>query len=164
MAVVQGVKEKVHLPIYDSLTVEAEKQLRDAEKSSTLRFFVNVQDKTKLETNLQSAGLLPHYNTFEARALRVVISDLPPAFPDKDKLKPVNDTDLPVDGDDPADQKTKPLQLSAQTAAGTVGFAAGGTAITRPLSVLNRCGALSAPAKKFVRPMKLATNWFAGAL
>src|ERR687895_1520979 len=80
MAVVQGVKEKVHLPIYDSLTVEPAKQLRDAESSSTLRFFVNVQGKTKLETNLQSASLLPHYNTFEARAMRVVISDLPPEF------------------------------------------------------------------------------------
>jgi hypothetical protein len=50
-----------------------------------LKFFVNVQGKTKLETNLQSASLLPHYNTFEARALRVVISDLPPEFPADDK-------------------------------------------------------------------------------
>ena len=82
MAVVQGVKEKVHLPIYDSLSVEPEKQLRDAETTSILRFFINVQGKTKLETNLQSASLLPHYNTFEARAMRVVISDLPPEFPD----------------------------------------------------------------------------------
>jgi len=82
MAVVQGIKEKIHLPIYDSLTVEPGKQLRDAESSSTLKFFVNVQRKTKLETNLQSASLLPHYNTFEARAMRVVISDLPPEFPE----------------------------------------------------------------------------------
>src|SRR5262245_28037591 len=81
MAVVQGIREKVHLPLYDSLSVEAEKQLREAESSSTLKFFVNVQGKTKLETNLQSASLLPHYNTFEARAMRVVISDLPPEFP-----------------------------------------------------------------------------------
>ena len=50
------------------------------ESSSTLKFFTNVQGKTKLETNLQSASLLPHYNTFEARAMRVVISDLPPDF------------------------------------------------------------------------------------
>src|SRR5262245_2739206 len=78
MAVVQGIREKVHLPLYDSLSVEAEKQLREAESSSTLKFFVNVQGKTKLQTNLQSASLLPHYNTFEARAMRVVLSDLPP--------------------------------------------------------------------------------------
>jgi hypothetical protein len=77
MAVVQGVRERVHLPIYDSLSIQAGQQLRDVEASSTLKFFVNVQGKTKLETNLQSASLLPHYNTFEARALRVVISDLP---------------------------------------------------------------------------------------
>jgi hypothetical protein len=82
MAIVQGIREKVHLPIYDSLKVETRKQLRDAEPTATLKFFVDVQRKTKLETNLQSASLLPHYNTFEARAMRVVISDLPPVFPD----------------------------------------------------------------------------------
>src|SRR5438876_9132752 len=80
MASVQGIREKVHLPIYDSVQVEPEKQLRETESSSTMKFFVNVQGKTKLETNLQSASLLPHYNTFEARAMRVVISDLPPIF------------------------------------------------------------------------------------
>jgi hypothetical protein len=52
MAIVQGIREKVHLPIYDSLQIEPEKQLRDVERSSTLKFFVNVQGKTKLETNL----------------------------------------------------------------------------------------------------------------
>ena len=81
MAIVQGIREKVHLPIYDSLSVDGAKQLREVEATSILKFFVNVQGKTKLETNLQSASLLPHYNTFEARAMRVVISDLPPEFP-----------------------------------------------------------------------------------
>jgi len=80
MATVQGIKEKLQWPLYDSLLIENESQLRDTESSSTLKFFVNVQGKTKLETNLQSASLLPHYNTFEARAMRVVISDLPPVF------------------------------------------------------------------------------------
>jgi hypothetical protein len=89
MARVQGIQEKVHLPIYDSLKVDPGKQLFDVEKSSTLKFFVDVQQKTKLETNLQSASLLPHYNTFEARAMRVVIGDLPAEFPDDD---PVTDT------------------------------------------------------------------------
>ena len=90
MAIVQGIREKVHLPIYDSLSVESGKQLREAEPSSILKFFVNVQKKTKLETNLQSASLLPHYNTFEARAMRVVISDLPPKF--SAEIKPeIND-------------------------------------------------------------------------
>jgi hypothetical protein len=82
MAVVQGIREKVHLPLYDSFSVEGEQQIGDVEKSGTLKFFVNVQGKTKLETNLQSASLLPHYNTFEARAMRVVISDVPPQYPD----------------------------------------------------------------------------------
>ena len=81
MSIVQGIKEKVHAPIFDSIVVKPEEQLKATESSSILKFFVNVQGKTKLETNLQSASLLPHYNTFEARAMRVVISDLPPEFP-----------------------------------------------------------------------------------
>ena len=102
MAVVQGIREKVHLPIYDSLHVERGAQLIDVENSSTLKFFVDVQRKTKLETNLQSASLLPHYNTFEARAMRVVISDLPPVYSEDVKVEvfqgadttPVLKTDL----------------------------------------------------------------------
>jgi hypothetical protein len=98
MAVVQGIKEKVHLPLYDSISVDPEKQLRDVETSGTLKFFVNVQGKNKLETNLQSASLLPHYNTFEARAMRVVISDLPPEFPQE--LTMLLETDFGVTDDE----------------------------------------------------------------
>jgi hypothetical protein len=87
MAVVQGIKEKVHSPIYDAIRVPPDEQLGDVERSNTLKFFMNVQNKTKLETNLQSASLLPHYNTFEARAMRVVISDLPPEFSEDIKIK-----------------------------------------------------------------------------
>jgi hypothetical protein len=97
MAIVQGIKEKCHLPIYDSLSVDGAQQLGDVESTSTLKFFVNVQGKTKLETNLQSASLLPHYNTFEARAMRVVISDLPPEFPADPT---VEDSDYPVTDED----------------------------------------------------------------
>jgi hypothetical protein len=82
MAVVKGMKEKVHLPLYDALFVRPRKQLREAESSSVFKFFVHVQGKTKLETNMQAAALLPHWNTFEVRALRVVISDLPARFPE----------------------------------------------------------------------------------
>jgi hypothetical protein len=81
MARVQGIQEKVHLPLYDSIRVEPQMQLA---VNNPMRFFVDVQNKSRLETNLQSASLLPHYNTFEARAMRVVISDLPPQFPDDD--------------------------------------------------------------------------------
>jgi hypothetical protein len=104
MARVQGVREKVHLPIYDSVNVEPEKQLREAESSSILKFFVNVQNKTKLQTNLQSASLLPHYNTFEARALRVVISDLPPEFPGDDAEGETEDP-IPIMNDPAPGQK-----------------------------------------------------------
>src|SRR5206468_7407619 len=98
MATVQGIREKVHLPIYDSIFVEPEQQLRDITSGSTLKFFVDVQRKNKLETNLQSASLLPHFNTYEARAMRVEISDLPPEFPDAEK-----DQNVVSKGDDSKD-------------------------------------------------------------
>lgn len=97
MAVVQGIREKVHLPIYDAVFVKEGEQLRDVEEldnSGTLKFFVNVQKKSKLATNLQSASLLPHYNTFEARAMRVVISDLPAEFNDKITAKSADTEDV----------------------------------------------------------------------
>jgi hypothetical protein len=97
MAVVQGIKEKVHLPLYDSITVKREEQLLQDQRSSTLKFFVDVQGKTKLETNLQSASQLSHYNTFEARAMRVVISDLRPEFPEDPTAE---DTEFDVTDED----------------------------------------------------------------
>lgn len=83
MAVVKGVKEQVHLPLYDCVEVKPGKQLGGILTSNLLRFFVDVTGKTKLLTNMQAASLLPHWNTFEARALRVVISDLCPRLPDE---------------------------------------------------------------------------------
>lgn len=92
MAKVQGVKEKLHSPVYDAFFVKAEPpELPIPTKKFTefmtdprvIRFFVDIQNKTKLETNLQASGVLPSLNTFEARALRVVVSSLrlpcPPA-------------------------------------------------------------------------------------
>jgi hypothetical protein len=81
MAKVQGVKEKLHSPLYDAFFVPsppAEKSTFSAAMTDPrmIRFFVDVQNKTKLETNLQAAGVLPSLNTFEARALRVVVSSL----------------------------------------------------------------------------------------
>jgi hypothetical protein len=83
MARVQGVKEKLHSPIYDAFFVPGLVGTTPAKKFSQvmtdprmIRFFVDVQNKTKLETNLQAAGVLPSLNTFEARAMRVVMSSI----------------------------------------------------------------------------------------
>ena len=83
MAKVQGVKEKIHSPIYDAFFVKDEgppgnkKTFIDfMTDPRVIRFFVDIQNKTKLETNLQASGVLPSLNTFEARALRVVVSNL----------------------------------------------------------------------------------------
>ncbi|WP_327433326.1 hypothetical protein [Streptomyces sp. NBC_01236] len=76
MARVTGVKEKLHSPLYDAfLLLDDESTFEDAMTDPrVIRFFVDVQSKTRLETNMQAAGVLPSLNTFEARAMRVVIS------------------------------------------------------------------------------------------
>jgi len=84
MAKMQGVKEKLHWPLYDAFVVPeqnggpaptfaTEMAKRDAR---ILRFFVDVQNKTRLETNLQASGTLPSLNSYEVRAMRVVVSPL----------------------------------------------------------------------------------------
>jgi hypothetical protein len=76
MARVQGVKEKLHSPIYDAFMVkEGTKFSQSMTDSRVIRFFVDVQNKTRLETNLQASGVLPSQNTFEARAMRVIAAN-----------------------------------------------------------------------------------------
>jgi len=83
MAKVQGMKEKLHMPLYDAFFVPGTRNGTPAKTFAemmtdprAIRFFVDVQNKTRLETNLQAAGVLPSLNTFEARAMRVVASSL----------------------------------------------------------------------------------------
>jgi len=87
MAVVRGVKEKVHSPLYDMVKFDGtDVQKAITDKGNQAKFFIDVQGKTKLETNQQEAGVLSHYNTYEARALRVIVE--PPAEDDgKDFLQ-----------------------------------------------------------------------------
>jgi hypothetical protein len=77
MAVVRGVKEKVHLPLYDARKFDnARPTIREQINGNLIKFFVDVQNKTKLETNQQESGVLSHYNTYEVRALRVIVQPL----------------------------------------------------------------------------------------
>ncbi len=88
MAKVQGMQEKLHSPLYDCFFVKEEYKDKDNKipkvftdfmtDPRVIRFFVDIQSKTKLETNLQASGVLPSLNRFEARALRVVVSNLRP--------------------------------------------------------------------------------------
>jgi len=75
MAKVKGVKEKLQFPLYDAFFVPENKKfgaVMNERDQRMIRFFVDVQNKTRLETNLQASGVLPSLNTFEARAMRVV--------------------------------------------------------------------------------------------
>jgi hypothetical protein len=92
MGKVQGVKEKLHYPIYDAFFVPAQKDdTKTFQDFMTdprmIRFFVDVQNKTRLETNLQASGVLPSLNTFEARAMRVVVSS-------PEGVKPIDSQDV----------------------------------------------------------------------
>jgi hypothetical protein len=94
MAKVQGIKERLHWPLYDAFVVPepnggapptfaTEMAKRDAR---ILRFFVDVQNKTRLETNLQASSTLPSLNSYEIRAMRVVVSPvLRPGPPRKEE-------------------------------------------------------------------------------
>ena len=114
MAVVKGVKEKVHLPLYDSIEVKAGTQLRSTLTSNVMRFFVDVTGKTKLLTNMQAASLLPHWNTFEARALRVVISDLSARFAETPTAELTTIPVVRADG--------SPVQVGSPPAQKTIGL------------------------------------------
>ena len=74
MGRVQGVKERVHAPLYDAFFLKTGDDVFQTSMTDqrVIRFFVDVQNKTRLETNLQAAGVLPSQNAFEVRALRVV--------------------------------------------------------------------------------------------
>ena len=83
MAKVEGLKEKLHWPLYDAFFVPPPPSSGSpptVESSMTdprvIRFFVDVQNKTKLETNMQAAGTLPSQNSYDVRSLRVVVSNL----------------------------------------------------------------------------------------
>jgi len=97
MARVQGVKEKLHSPLYDAFFVPGPngvpgKTFKEVMTDPrVIRFFVDVQSKTRLETNLQAAGVLPSLNNFEARALRVVVSS-PPCAPDRHHMNELMET------------------------------------------------------------------------
>lgn len=72
---VQGIMEKAHLPLYDGFFVPNTCTFADRiGPEQSLDFFVDIQSKTRLETNLQSAGVLPHYNSYEVRAMRVIVA------------------------------------------------------------------------------------------
>jgi hypothetical protein len=89
MAKVKDISEKLHYQLYDDFVVpeplkegtgfaseptfQTEMRKRDPR---VIRFFVDVQNKTRLDTNLQAAGVLPSLNTFEARAMRVVAASI----------------------------------------------------------------------------------------
>ncbi len=114
MAAVKGIKEKVHLPLYDAVSIRPKEQLGKILSSNVLRFFLDVTGKTKLLTNMQASSLLPHWNTYEARAMRVVISDLPPQFADNTirlKVGVVDKDGKPVPvADGSSEQKTVELE------------------------------------------------------
>jgi len=93
MATLTGVLEKLHFPLYDAFV------LRDGSRTfgeavgagDRIRFFTDIQGKTRLETNLQAAGVLPSHNTFEARALRVAASAMARCFVDGRRARRVLD-------------------------------------------------------------------------
>jgi hypothetical protein len=114
MAAVKGIKEKVHLPLYDAVSIKPKEQLSKILSSNVLRFFLDVTGKTKLQTNMQASSLLPHWNTYEARAMRVVLSDLPAQTPDTPTvdIEVIATKPAAMHHDDPAERPVKLTKLN----------------------------------------------------
>jgi hypothetical protein len=100
MGRVNGVKEKLHFPLYDAVHVPQNQWLGYVMTDvlgdqQALHFFTNLNNKTKLETNLQQAGRLPSQNSYEIRALRILASQVgaaaahPPAPPNPPGAAPL---------------------------------------------------------------------------
>lgn len=78
-------KEKIHWMLYDSNPGNEQELVEGEDNDGSLRrvmgngnvlqFFQDVNRKTKLETNMDASGMLSR-NTFEVRALRVVIAPM----------------------------------------------------------------------------------------
>ncbi len=77
MAKIEGFLEQVHWSLWDAVRVAEETVFEDAlTDPRVIRFFVDNQSKTKLETNMQAAGVLPSQNTFLIHTMRVVMSSV----------------------------------------------------------------------------------------
>jgi len=155
MAAVKGIKEKVHLPLYDSVSIRPKEQLNKILSSNVLRFFLDVTGKTKLQTNMQASSLLPHWNTYEARAMRVVISDLAAQFPET----PI--VNLPavrvVDIDGQPVELTSPLTSPPTTTTTILNLTLGNfVELRRRIEVLDTRALLLSPGD--IRALSTATN------
>ena len=105
-------KEKIHWMLYDSNPgdprnldptldedgwFEEDGSLHQAMGSgNVLEFFTDISRKTKLETNMDTAGMLSR-NSFEVRALRVVVAPLPLEEEEGEEEAPAEDEE---DNDD----------------------------------------------------------------
>ena len=86
MARVQGRQGKASLPLYDAFVVPDTRRRGtptfEMARMSRIRRMIcasswTCRTRRKLETNLQASGHLPSQNTFEVRAMRVVVSHSP---------------------------------------------------------------------------------------
>jgi len=78
---VSGVKEKVHSPLYDAFFVPGPKNGTRPKKFAkmmtdpqVIRFFVDSQGKTELETNLHALRIASRRNAFEVQTMHIVVS------------------------------------------------------------------------------------------
>ena len=79
-------KERIHWTLYDAAPAVPREVAEDENEDggfqkligsgNVLSFFQDLQRKTKLETNMEASGLLSR-NSYEIRAMRIVIAPLP---------------------------------------------------------------------------------------
>ncbi|WP_139489363.1 hypothetical protein [Brevibacillus dissolubilis] len=74
MSRVQNYQEKLHWPLYDSILFKYPITEKELSNPLPKRFFTDIQGKTKLDTNMDQASVLPSTNTYEVRSLRLIVA------------------------------------------------------------------------------------------
>jgi len=89
---VQNYQEKLHWPLYDSIFFKYPITEKELSNPLPKRFFTDIQGKTKLDTNMDQAAVLPSTNTYEVRSLRLVVGS---------GFGTVPETNFSLDAEDP---------------------------------------------------------------
>jgi len=115
MSRVQNFQEKLHWPLYDSMSIKHDFQPADLNNPLPKRFFTDIQGKTKLDTNMDQAAVLPSTNTYEVRSMRLVVG---PAFGTVPGGITLPDPPLPFPGELAASEKDATDQKEHKASAG----------------------------------------------
>lgn len=112
MSRVQNYQEKLHWPLYDSILFKYPITEKELSNPLPKRFFTDIQGKTKLDTNMDQAAVLPSTNTYEVRSLRLIVG---PGFGTVPETNFALNDENPIKDDVDNDEKLSTFQQEGYT-------------------------------------------------